>query len=167
MQEIKFRKAGIGDINEISRLAKMIWHQHYLSLIGEAQVKYMLELMYSAEALTVQISVKKHQFFLIESNGENIGFISLNNIHGDEWFLNKFYIDQGKANKGIGGYIFNSIVELLQPKKITLTVNRGNYKSINLYFKLGFKIEKCESFDIGNGFVMDDFVMVWLESKKV
>jgi hypothetical protein len=42
-----------------------------------------------------------------------------------------------------------------------LTVNRQNYKSINFYFKIGFRIEKCADFPIGNGFVMNDFVMVW------
>jgi ribosomal protein S18 acetylase RimI-like enzyme len=47
------------------------------------------------------------------------------------------------------------------PKTIRLTVNRQNFKSINFYFKLGFKIEKVADFDIGNGYFMNDFVMLW------
>ena len=44
-------------------------------------------------------------------------------------------------------------------KRITLTVNRQNYKAINFYFKHGFKIKSVDDFDIGNGFFMNDFVM--------
>ena len=36
-----------------------------------------------------------------------------------------------------------------------------NYKSINFYFKNGFVIERVADFDIGNNFVMNDFVMIW------
>jgi RimJ/RimL family protein N-acetyltransferase len=48
----------------------------------------------------------------------------------------------------------------MQPDIIKLTVNRQNFKSINFYFKNGFKIEKVEDFDIGNGYWMNDFIMV-------
>ena len=50
-------------------------------------------------------------------------------------------------------------------EKLRLTVNRQNFKSINFYFKNGFKIDHVEDFDIGNGYVMNDFVMLW-ENKK-
>ena len=40
-----------------------------------------------------------------------------------------------------------------------LTVNRQNFKSINFYFKNGFTIESVADFDIGNGYVMNDFIM--------
>jgi ribosomal protein S18 acetylase RimI-like enzyme len=52
------------------------------------------------------------------------------------------------------------IVDIRNPKTIRLTVNRQNYKSINFYFKNGFKIERVEDFDIGSGFWMNDFIMI-------
>ena len=48
-----------------------------------------------------------------------------------------------------------------QPQTLRLTVNRQNYKSINFYFKNGFVIEKTADFDIGSGYFMNDFVMVY------
>jgi hypothetical protein len=36
-----------------------------------------------------------------------------------------------------------------------------NYKAINFYFKNGFTIEKVADFDIGDGYFMNDFVMIW------
>jgi ribosomal protein S18 acetylase RimI-like enzyme len=41
-----------------------------------------------------------------------------------------------------------------------LTVNRKNVQAINFYFSQGFRIDHAEDFDIGSGYVMNDFVMV-------
>ena len=50
---------------------------------------------------------------------------------------------------------------MLDPLTVRLTVNRQNFKSVNFYFKNGFTIERVADFDIGNGYVMNDFVMMW------
>jgi hypothetical protein len=44
--------------------------------------------------------------------------------------------------------------------KLKLTVNRKNFKAINFYFKNGYIIESVEDFDIGESYLMNDFVMV-------
>jgi diamine N-acetyltransferase len=44
--------------------------------------------------------------------------------------------------------------------ELRLTVNRKNFKAINFYFKNGFIIESVKDFDIGNGYLMEDFVML-------
>jgi hypothetical protein len=36
-----------------------------------------------------------------------------------------------------------------------------NVASINFYFKNGFKIEKWADFEIGNGYEMNDYIMLW------
>jgi RimJ/RimL family protein N-acetyltransferase len=161
MQSLKLIQAKEQDITLIAELAKLVWNQHYPSIISQAQIDYMLNWMYSTESLKEQMQIKKHQFFLIENGNEKIGFISVNNEKEKDWFLNKFYIDQTKSAKGIGSIAFDLLLENIHPKKITLTVNRQNFKSINFYFKKGFVIERVADFDIGNGYVMDDFVMVW------
>lgn len=161
MPSVKLIPATTKDIPSIAELAKIIWNQHYPAIIGQKQVNYMLRLMFSAQSLREQFEIKKHQFYLIQYQSKKIGFISVASEKPNELFLNKFYIHQQKASKGIGSKSFLELVHLLQPKKMTLTVNRQNFKSINFYFKLGFKIEKVADFDIGNNYVMNDFVMVW------
>jgi ribosomal protein S18 acetylase RimI-like enzyme len=43
-----------------------------------------------------------------------------------------------------------------------LQVNKDN-KAVEFYKKVGFHIEKEALFDIGHGFVMDDYIMAyWL-----
>lgn len=161
MQDIQLKAATYKDLGTISELATTIWNQHYPAIISQTQIDYMLDLMYSSESLASQIDQKKHQFYLIRVNEINCGFISVNRENEMDWFLNKFYIDQTTANKGIGKSAFFQLLEIIKPGKISLTVNRKNFKSINFYFKLGFKIERVADFDIGHGYVMNDFVMIW------
>ncbi|MCE3258519.1 MAG: family N-acetyltransferase [Bacteroidetes bacterium] len=160
MQDLKLIPASEKDIPVISKLAAVIWNQHYPSIIGQEQVDYMLEMMYSARSLSDQLVKKEHLFFLIRFKGEDIGFISVNRVQNNEWFLNKFYIDQTLSAKGLGSMAFKELMTIIRPEKITLTVNRKNHKSINFYFKNGFKIQEVKDIDIGNGFTMKDFVMV-------
>lgn len=161
MQNLKLLTANTQNIETISKLAHLIWNQHYISIISQAQIDYMLNLMYSKESLKDQLEIKNHCFFLINYDGVDVGFISLNQENISHWSLNKFYINQLFAAKGIGSLALKKIIKKLAAKKLTLTVNRQNIKSINFYFKNGFKIEKNADFDIGNGYVMNDFIMIW------
>lgn len=161
MQELKLIAATYKDTDAISALARLIWNQHYPEIISQKQINYMLDLMYSQASLNEQMQAKGHLFFLIQSGTNRLGFISVNLTGDNQWFLNKFYINQNNAAKGIGAKAFQLILDTIAPQKISLTVNRKNYKSINFYFKLGFKIEQVADFDIGNSYVMNDFVMVW------
>ncbi len=160
---IKLARAGLHDMALVSSLASGIWKEHYVPIIGAAQVDYMLKEMYSAESLIDQVKNKNHIFYLIQSAGQTLGFISVSAEKENEWFLNKFYILGNVSGKGFGTKVFEELKKTLSPKKITLTVNRQNYKSINFYFKNHFKIDRVADFDIGQGYVMNDFVMVWAE----
>ncbi|MBK6521191.1 MAG: hypothetical protein IPG08_02040 [Sphingobacteriaceae bacterium] len=147
---INLVKADIADAALIENLARTIWHDYYPSIITVEQIDYMLKKMYSKESLIEQMTQKKDMFYLVLVNHEPQGFISITHNEDKNYFLNKFYLIQNKQ-----------LLSILQPNKITLTVNRQNYKSINFYFKNGFVIERVADFDIGNNFVMNDFVMIW------
>jgi diamine N-acetyltransferase len=147
------------DLDIISNLAKRIWNDHYVEIIGQQQVDYMLAKMYNHESLLDQLINKKHVLYLIENNNESIGFMSVSSENQQDYFLHKFYVDQQISNSGIGTKALSLLVEKIRPNSLTLTVNRQNYKSINFYFKNQFKVEKVEDFDIGNGYQMNDFVM--------
>ncbi|HWY10497.1 MAG TPA: GNAT family N-acetyltransferase [Bacteroidia bacterium] len=160
---VQLIKAKTEDIPVIAQLAKTIWHEHYTSIISMEQINYMLNLMYSDESLKEQMTKKQNDFYLIQHNSKNIGFVAVSKIaevpHG--YFIHKFYLDQTLAGKGSGTLAHNELIKILNPSQLSLTVNRQNFKSINFYFKNGFKIESVADFDIGNGYVMNDFVMVW------
>lgn len=160
--DLIFRKALPSDIPSIRTLAEKSWWHHYPSIISEEQIRYMLDLMYGDEALQEQLG-KGQDFYLFGKEEANPqGFISLSVLDENEAFLHKFYLSPDAQGKGLGAAAFERLLrENPTVSCIRLTVNRQNFKSINFYFKLGFHIERVADFDIGNGFVMNDFVMKW------
>lgn len=50
------------------------------------------------------------------------------------------------------------MAENLNCKKIYLTVNKTNIKAIRVYERFGFEKTDQVVFDIGNGYVMDDYI---------
>lgn len=153
------RKASSADILQIATLAEKIWRAHYTPIIGKEQVDYMLEKMYSAESL-LQQQQSGQQFFLAQINGRPIGYLSVSSKEND-FFLHKFYLDTKEQGKGLGKLFFAELLSIYpEMKTMRLQVNRLNYKTINFYFRLGFVIEEAKNFDIGDGFFMNDYVMV-------
>jgi ribosomal protein S18 acetylase RimI-like enzyme len=159
---MQFIQATLKDLDKISDLAHRIWNDHYPEIIGQEQVDYMLQRMYDKESLKKQIA-SKDQFFLSfdESLNRYTGFLSITNQGNGSFFINKFYIDTRLQRSGIGERFFDFFIEEFSPEVIRLQVNRQNYKAINFYFKNGFTIEKVADFDIGDGYFMNDFVMIW------
>jgi ribosomal protein S18 acetylase RimI-like enzyme len=158
--DLKFKKASQEDVLLIAQLADRIWKKHYISIISMKQIEFMLSTMYSEDSLRDQMQ-KGHQFELVYTNVTPIGYISITKKNDTEYFLNKFYVETSDQGKGVGSallkHILNQIPDALS---IELTVNRQNYKAINFYFKNGFIIKNVADFDIGNGYFMNDFIMI-------
>ncbi len=163
---ITLKEAGVHQIETISALAKEIWFDYYPAIISHNQIEYMLNKMYSRKALEEQMLGNKDCFLLIELENKPVGFISFNEKISGEHFINKFYVKQSLAKKGIGTFVFNKFLVSFNPNIIRLTVNRQNYKAINFYFKNGFTIEQTADFDIGGGYFMNDFIMIWRNNVK-
>ena len=71
-----------------------------------------------------------------------------------------YYVDTvGRNKKVIEEYIKNQIQEV-GDQRIILAVNKQN-PSYHFYLSQGFKVYEEGVFDIGNGFVMDDYLMEW------
>ncbi|MEQ1746356.1 MAG: GNAT family N-acetyltransferase [Saprospiraceae bacterium] len=155
-------RADTRDISAIRTLAHAIWWAHYPGIIPPEQIKYMLDLMYSEEAISKQMTEEGITFWLVEQTGVQQGFVAVSQQAAGSYFINKFYLQSTEQGKGLGTAVFHALlVQLPDLAEMRLTVNRQNYKSINFYFKIGFRIEQCMDMPIGQGFVMNDFVMIW------
>jgi len=159
---MQIRKAILSDASLIQRLAESIWWKHYPSIIGEEQVRFMLNKMYNLENIENQISKEEQQYFILENDAQDLGFISIELRENSEAFINKFYILQDQQRKGSGAFAFKLLLKQFpEINCIRLQVNRQNYQAINFYFKHGFVIEEVADFDIGDGYFMNDFIMKW------
>jgi diamine N-acetyltransferase len=166
---MEVKKAGIDDIDTIQQLAEAIWPQAYGTIISAAQLRYMLDLIYSKTALTAQIE-KGHQFILATENNEAIGFASFsqkNDIEFTTFRLHKIYVLSNVPTKGIGSFLLSYVCNESKTQgaiQLELNVNKYN-PAMQFYVKKGFTVIKGEVIDIGEGYVMDDYVMVLSLSK--
>ena len=148
------------DIEIVESLADEIWRQHYTSIIGKAQVDYMLDKFQTYEAISDQIKYGTF-YYLLELNSEPVGYISFY-PKGEVLFLSKIYVKNDLRGMGIGKKAIEFLVEeagKMNLTAISLTVNKNNNKTIAAYEKMGFIKQDAVVMDIGGGFVMDDYVM--------
>lgn len=160
MTNLSLRRATEADISVIRQLAERIWWEHYPGIISDAQIEFMLGLNYSDSALKQQMDAEGQEFWLPEKNGQVLGFIALTPKGDGEYFMNKYYLET--REKGLGTIVFELLLARYPDLRVLrLRVNRCNFKSINFYFKIGFRIEYCIDTPIGNDYVMDDFQMIF------
>lgn len=156
----EIQKASVKDIPLIRELALKVWPQTYASMISAAQIGYMLDMMYSEASLKKQIS-DGARFIFIYENKEPVGFASYQEMSPAVFKLHKLYVLPSQQGKGTGRYIIEHIVSEIKPlgaQVLQLQVNRRN-KAQHFYAKNGFTVIKEFDFDIGSGYVMDDYVM--------
>ena len=149
--------------SDIRAIAKEVWPIAYGAILKEAQLNYMMELMYSEDSLQLQVNSNKHHFILAKENNVTIGFASyeLNYSETKKTKIHKLYILSTQQGKGIGrkliDYIENEAKNNYQDA-LVLNVNKYNGAQ-DFYKKIGFTIDHEVVVAIGNGYVMDDYVM--------
>jgi len=148
------------DLTLIENMANAIWHEHYTPIIGTEQVTYMLDKFQSSNTMQEQID-KGYQYFLINFNNNAVGYLSFEKRE-NALFLSKIYLLKNERGKGIGRAAMEFVISAakgLKCTKVALTVNRFNKNSIRAYESAGFEKKGALVQDIGNGFVMDDYLM--------
>lgn len=147
---------------EVQKLAQIIWPATYNSILSQEQFDYMMEMMYSLSSLKKQLESGK-VFLLVEDVNRFVGFASYE-LHVEataKTKIHKLYVLPATQGKGIGRKLIDYIKEISineNDEILQLTVNRHN-KAKDFYLKYGFKITQEKVFEIGNGYVMDDYVM--------
>ena len=153
---ININKANINDLHNIAELAEVIWTEYYTPLLGSDQVRYMLDKFQSYDAMRNSGYV----YYIAYCDGVMCGYCGICPDE-DEIFLSKLYIHKDYRGKKIAREFLNRvIVDYPDSKKIWLTVNKHNADTIAAYKKMGFTITDEQRADIGNGYFMDDYIMV-------
>ncbi len=157
---LNLRSAHEIDIPLIRALSLKIWPQTYSTILSAEQINYMMNMMYSEQALLSQMK-QKHEFIIVNDGREPIGFASFSETEPGIYKLYKIYILPQVQGKGAGRFVINEILKAIARKRgkaLQLNVNRNN-KAKDFYEKLGFTILSQVDIDIGNGYFMNDYVM--------
>ncbi len=148
------------DFDLIERLAHEIWHEHYPDIIGLAQVEYMLR-KFQTSAYMQNQGKEAFVYFLIYRDSTPAGYLSYQ-VQKDQLFLSKIYLLSKFRGQKIGKESLTFVEENAkahQVSKIRLTVNKENLIAVKAYESTGFLNYGEAITDIGEGFVMDDYLM--------
>ena len=160
---ITISEATIKDIKVIREIAFKTWPVTYGEILSKAQIDYMLDLFYSEENLTDKLVNIGHHFLLLKKNEICLGFASYEHhyLNSNSTRLHKFYLLNEHQGKGMGKLMLDKIVALAKENRsdtLSLNVNRFN-KAFVFYQKMGFEIIAEEDIPIGQGYLMEDYIM--------
>lgn len=161
---MKLLKATEKDIPLIQDLAKRSWENAYAEILSKEQMKYMLETMYSEKEISEHLKNQNYHYYLVfdEFSNEYDGFLGYeNHFEENTTKLHRIYLVPESKGKGLGKKTLEFLNEKVKESgdnRIILNVNKYN-SAQKFYESQGYRIYDEGVFDIGNGYVMDDFLM--------
>lgn len=148
-------------IKILADTANTVWHEAYKEIVSLAQIDYMIENFQSFNPLSNDINKNNYLYYLIKVDNKVAGYIGLHEETG-KMFLSKLYILKEYRGKQVASRTFDFVEDLARNKRLKsvwLTVNKNNKHALDVYKHRGFIVIRTQVTDIGNGFVMDDFVL--------
>lgn len=161
---MKLIKATEENIPLIQDLAKRSWENAYAEILSAEQMKYMLENMYSETEISAHLKNPNYHYYLVfdETLNEYDGFLGYENHYEENTTkLHRIYLVPESKGKGLGKKTLEFLNEKVQESgdyRIILNVNKYN-SAQKFYESQGYTIYDEGVFDIGNGYVMDDYLM--------
>lgn len=160
---ITISEAAISDIKQIQNIVHITWPITYGEILSKEQLDYMLDLFYSDEALKLQYNKKEQLFYMIYEGETNLGFIGIEHNYNGKTVtkIHKIYLLPETQGKEIGKKVIDEIAELALENNsmaLVLNVNRLN-SALGFYKKIGFEVVDEVNIEIGNGYLMEDYVM--------
>lgn len=148
------------DIQTLANLANEIWHEYFPCIISEEQITYMIDQFQSVHALTAQIHAG-YCYQILYCDDIPTGYFGICPQSDGSLFLSKLYLKQNFRGKGLASVQFREILRIAKEhnaSSVWLTVNKHNEQAIAVYEHFGMQCIRSQVSDIGNGFVMDDYV---------
>lgn len=150
------------DIPVIQRIAQKTWHYTYEKLLSPEQLAYMLQKIYSTQAL-LQVMDDGSQVFLVLSDEKGPQGFAAYGIRSENKAickLHKLYVMPENHGKGYGRNLIGAVVERIKPlgaSLLDLNVKKDN-PSKSFYERLGFRVIAEEDIPFGP-YLLQDYVM--------
>lgn len=163
LMKIDFSEAATEkDLQVIRDIAADIWPKTFAEILSAGQITYMMQMMYAPEVMRNEVNNGGH-FIIVSVDDTPAGYISWSPYQPEGTAkLHKLYLLQKFHHLGIGSAMLAEVEKRAANAGFTrliLNVNKYNETAKKAYFRNGFTIAESVQIDIGNNFIMDDFVM--------
>jgi ribosomal protein S18 acetylase RimI-like enzyme len=160
---ITIQKATLADIKIIQDIANKTWPITYGAILSEAQLAYMMDLIYSELSLIEQMQKQEQLFYIAYEETTALAFMAIEHNYKNKAVtrIHKIYILPEAQGKGMGKKLIDFVENTAKENHSTalsLNVNRFN-TALAFYQKLGFEIIAEENIEIGEGYLMEDYRM--------
>lgn len=160
---IQFKQVREEDIPLLQQLARDSWQSAYSDILSQEQIDYMLNTMYSAAEIKNQLlNPHYHYYFICEHENDCQGFIGFETHYEEKTTkLHRVYLIEKAKRRGLGKQALKFLKEETKKAgdaRIILNVNKENPAKV-FYLLNDFRVFDQGVFDIGQGFLMDDFLM--------
>lgn len=149
-------------LNILASVANEVWHEFFPCILSPEQIDYMVDKFQSYDAMKKQMEDGYEYYFLMD-NDEICGYMGIHEETLDKkMFLSKLYLKKEHRGKGYASKALMKLFDMSTQRKLNmvwLTVNKHNEHTIEVYEHMGFAKARTQVADIGNGFVMDDYIM--------
>lgn len=153
------------DIDRLTALANEIWNEYWPALIGQAQTDYMVEQFQSRGAIVRDMNEHAYEYWFLqaEDDGRVVGYTGGHvEPETNRFFISKIYLLAPERGCGFASQTIRFYEDLCRNRGLRamyLTVNKHNDLGVRAYLSKGFETIDSVETDIGQGFVMDDFIM--------
>lgn len=148
----------------VEALAREIWTDHYRTMQTAEEIEYMLRQFQTKEAIC-RYMAEGMRYYLLLDNKQPVGYFAYETdgkTAGErKLFLSKLYLLKSARGQGAARLVLDHILRECQAHRldtIWLKVNKHN-PTVAIYQKLGFACVESVFTDIGNGYLLDDYVM--------
>lgn len=159
------------EVEALAHMAYVIWNEYWPALIGQEQTDYMVEKFQSLDAIRRDIADNGYEYWFImdeyEKDGEMhpriVGYTGGRvEANANRFFISKIYLLKEHRGCGFASATIRFYEDLCRKRGLSamyLTVNKRNDLGIRAYLGKGFKTIDAVKTDIGEGFIMDDYIM--------
>lgn len=144
------------DLAVLMPLLREIWSEVFTPIIGADQVAYMLANYQSQANIEDEMKNGAHYLLLVHDS-KPVGYTAYEE-NEKEVYLSKLYLHSDTRGKGLSSQVFDWYEQLAKGKRLYLNVNQGNALAIRIYEHRGFTLAGERYVDIGQGFIMNDYI---------
>ena len=158
-------------VERLAEVASEIWHEYWPAIIGEDQTEYMIEHFQSLEAIRRDMAEHEYEYWFLvateqDEDGAEKNIVGFTGGHNERetnrFFISKIYLFPEARGHGYARRVIEFYEDLCFARgfeAMYLTVNKHNDLGIRAYEGTGFETIDSVETDIGEGYIMDDYIM--------
>ena len=165
---MQIRKLDITDLENLQKISITTFRETFEEVNSEEDMQKYLDENLSLERLKSELENPDSEFYFIENENKNLGYLKLNfgnaqteKVEENYFEIERIYVLKAFLGQKIGQILFDKAIEIGREKNLEyvwLGVWEENHRAIKFYKKNGFEIFGKHDFVLGED-VQTDLLM--------